>query len=78
MNEQFMYYLTYFELLTLSIILILIIRNVLKYVIKLKRYQEFHIAGFYLLAFLIISLRIVERTLVLLMNKDHTKEESLL
>ena len=78
MNDAFLYMLTYLELIVLAIILILIIRNVLRYVIRLKRYTEFHIFGFYSLAFLIISLRLAERVLVVIMNHDHTKEDNLI
>ena len=78
MKDTFLFFLTYLELIVLSVILILIIRNVLRYVIKLKHYTEFHLVGFYSLAFLIISFRIAERILVLIMNHDNSTEESLL
>ena len=38
----------------------MIIRNVVKYVILLKRYKEFRIAWFYALAIFIIGLRVTE------------------
>ena len=78
MKDTFLFFLTYLELMVLCVILILIIRNIKRYVIKLKHYNEFHIFGFYSLAFLIISLRISERVLVLMMNHNHSLQEGLL
>ena len=78
MKDTFLFFLTYLELGVLCVILLLIIRNINRYVIKTKRYNEFHIFGFYFLAFFIISLRISERVLVLVMNHDTSKQEGLL
>ena len=72
MNDKFIDILTYFEIIVLAIILILIIRNVLKYVIKDERYKEFHIAGFYPLAFVIVSLRIAEKILLIYLNNQES------
>ena len=70
--------LTCFLLVMLSIVAILLIRNVIKYVIRLKRYKEFHIGLFYLLAVLIVGLRITGHILVLVMNSDEDTQAKLL
>ena len=78
MKDQFIYFLTWAELGLLSIVLILIVRNILRYVIHLKRYKEFHIALFYSIALMIVSLRITGHTLVLVMNINEQLENKLI
>lgn len=68
MREQFAFFLIWTELALQSILLLLIIRNLVRYVCGQKKYREFHIAWFYALALSLISLRITEHVLVLLMN----------
>ena len=51
-----------------AILFILIVRNVVSYVIRLKRYRECRVAWFYLLATSIVGLRAAEQLLVLVIN----------
>ena len=67
MQDQFIVVLIYFFLAMFAILLIQILRNIWKYVIKLKKYREFRIACFYLLATTIIFLRVTQSILILIM-----------
>ena len=51
-----------------AVLFCLIMRNVVKYVIGMKRYKEFRITWFYILAVAVVSLRVSDNILILIRN----------
>ena len=65
MRSKFIIAIIYLFLGMYAISLCLIIRNIVKYVIGMKRYKEFRITWFYCLAVSVISLRVTDNILIL-------------
>ena len=65
MRDQFILVLIIIFLVMYAISLLLILRNIVKYVIGMKRYKEFRISWFYALAVSVISLRVAWNILIL-------------
>ena len=51
-----------------AISLYMIVRNIVKYVIGMKRYKEFRIIWFYMLAVSVVALRVTWNILILVRN----------
>ena len=58
----------YLILALFAILTYFLLRNIFKYVIKMKKYKEFRVTAFYILAVTIIGLRISVLVLLLWMN----------
>ena len=65
----------YLILALFAILSYFVLRNIYKYVIQMKRYKEFRIAAFYVLAFAIIGLRVSNNILLLLMKHGNKGED---
>ena len=58
----------YLILALFAILTYFLLRNIFKYVIKMRKYKEFRVTAFYILAVTIIGLRISVLILLLFMN----------
>ena len=58
----------YLILALFAILSYFLLRNIFKYVIKMRKYKEFRVTAFYILAVTIIGLRISVLVLLLVMN----------
>ena len=72
MTEQFTLVLIWITLIMELILFCLLLRNIIRYVCKQRKYREFQIFCFYSIAFWILALRISFHIVVLLMNKTDT------
>ena len=72
MRDQFIVTVFYFLLILFGILLFMLIRNIVKYVIGMKRYKELRIIWFYLLAVSIVLLRVIDNVMILIRNSQHS------
>ena len=74
MRSQNIVALVYVFLAMYAVLLCLILRNVLRYVIGMKKYREFRITWFYILAVAVVSLRVTDNILILVRNHLHGED----
>ena len=58
----------YLILALFAILTYFLLRNIFKYVIKMRKYKEFRVTAFYILAVTIVGLRIADCVLLLYMK----------
>ena len=75
MKAQFVVAVIYLILALFAILSYFILRNIFKYVIKMKKYKEFRIAAFYVLAVTIVALRVSNNILLLWMKYGNKGED---
>ena len=75
MHDRFIIAVIYLYLGMYAILLYMSLRNIKRYVIGLKRFKEFRITWFYMLAVTIIMLRVADNILIIHRNKTSKHQD---